>query len=234
MMRARQLDALPTSTGTALGGGRRIAALGLCLGPCLAAALACGPDSEGKYNEFLDDTKVERDMPKPKEDFAALAGDINGDFLLAVSTTVNPPTPLQFIATNTVTMDEDGKLLLSVSLQTLTLKQGQVTNPRQPIDEPLVFKDLPLVDGKFTIDAGTVMVSGMANPITGANITATLVMAGTIMEDDFYCGSVDGEVLDPPVGSIAGSEFAAVRLTDKTKLPTDVTINCARETVTDP
>jgi hypothetical protein len=34
-----------------------------------------------------------------------VAYDINGDFLLAVSTTVDPGKPLQFIATNTVTDD---------------------------------------------------------------------------------------------------------------------------------
>jgi hypothetical protein len=59
-------------------------------------------------------------------------------------------------------------------------------------------------------------------------------MSGQIDSADFYCGTVTGEVKEPPVGSIEGSTFAAVRLADKTMLPTDVTINCERmPTVTD-
>jgi hypothetical protein len=60
-------------------------------------------------------------------------------------------------------------------------------------------------------------------------------MFGTVQDADFYCGTVTGEVLEPPIGSIEGSTFAAVRLADTTVLPTDVVINCAKmPTVTDP
>lgn len=234
MMRARQDEPQALQVqGVAADRARRVPRTAALSG-WLLLALACGPDAEGKFGEFLDDTKDDRDMPSPKEDFAAAAGDINGEFLLAVSTTVNPPTPLQFIATNTVTKDEDGKLSLSSSLQPLSLALSQVTMPRQPIGDPLVFTDVPIIDGKFTIDAGTVSVTGEANPITAMNIVASLIMSGSIMGDDFYCGSVTGNVMQPPVGSIEGSSFAAVRLTDKTKLPTDVMINCGGDTVTDP
>jgi hypothetical protein len=52
--------------------------------------------------------------------------------------------------------------------------------PREPIGDPLCFEGLAIDGGAFTIDAGVVMVTGMANPITGANITASLIMMGTI------------------------------------------------------
>ncbi len=248
-MRARQV--LPH----ALRSTQSAALLGSSLMCALVGVMACGPDPEGKYKDYVEAigaTEGSTGAPLTSTDPGTSTGpgstsepttsdteaeappDISGDFLLAVSTVVDKSKPLQFVATNTVTVDGD-KRLLSSCLQPLTLMQGKVTTPRQPIGEPLCFMDLPIVDGTFTIDAGTVMVTGMANPITGADIVASLLMAATVQDADFYCGTVTGEVMEPPIGSIAGSTFAAVRLADKTVLPTDVTINCAKmPTVTDP
>lgn len=230
------------------------ALLGKSLVP-LMLATACGPDAEGKFGDFVEQTRESDGATSMPMTSAPLTtgdestgaptttgdtdggppADISGDFLLAVSTTVDKSKPLQFIATNTVVMNMDGTQTLGVCLQPLTLEQGKVTVPRQPVGDPLCFADLPIVDTQFTIDAGTVMVTGMANPITGANIVASLKMAGTVASADFFCGTVTGEVMEPPIGSIEGSTFAAVRLTDKTVLPTDVVINCAKmPTVTDP
>ncbi len=221
---------------------------GLLAGAVVLAA--CGPDPAGKYQEFIDDTResstgmTEPTGPGTSEPATTEPGtstgdtpvevfDISGDFLLAVSTVVDPVKPLQFIATNTVTMDADGGQVLDVCLQPLTLMQGKVTVPREPIGEPLCFKGVVIVYGGFVIDAGTVAVTGMANPITQSDIVASLVMTGKVEDADFYCGTVNGEVMEPPLGSIEGSNFAAVRLADKTMLPTDVTYNCDRATVTD-
>ena len=248
-MRARQVPphAAKSVRSAALLGGAAVCSL-VCV-------MACGPDPEGKYKEYVEDigatdgstgapltstdpgTSTGADStgePTTSDTEAEAPPDISGDFLLAVSTVVDKSKPLQFVATNTVTIDGD-KQLVSSCLQPLTLMQGKVTVPREPIGEPLCFVDLPIVDGAFTIDAGTVMVTGMANPITGADIVASLLMAATVQDVDFYCGTVTGEVMEPPIGSIAGSTFAAVRLADKTVLPTDVVINCAKmPTVTDP
>ena len=217
----------------------------------LLMALGCGPDPEGKFDEFTEQTKETEGQSSSgdgssttdgttavtTEDPTGTSGgpvafDISGDFLLAVSTTVDRSKPLQFIATNMVT-DVGGKMTMDTCLQPLTLMQGKVTVPREPIGDPLCFKGLEVVDSEFTLDAGVVMVTGMANPITGANIVASLIMAGTIQSDDLYCGTVTGTVMEPPVGDIAGSSFAAVRLADKTMLPNPVTIDCKGTTVTD-
>ena len=245
-------------------GARRVASCAALLGCCLPVmpVIACGPDAEGKFEKFVEQTRESdgaTSMPMTSEPLLpmtseplttsdASAGtptttgdtdggspaDISGDFLLAVSTTVDRSKPLQFIATNTLEMNMDGTQALGVCLQPLTLAQGKVTVPRQPIGEPLCFTGLPIVDTQFTIDAGTVMVTGMANPITGANIVASLKMSGTVESADFFCGTVTGEVIEPPIGSIEGSTFAAVRLADKNMLPLDVVINCAKmPTVTD-
>jgi len=216
------------------------------LGGWLALQIGCnGPDPQGKFDDFLKDTRESTSgagttelgtTGTPTTDVTTggpMVFDISGDFLLAVATTVDQDKPLQFIATSVVA-DVDGKqVVTSLCLQPLTLMQGKVTVPREPIGDPLCFMGLDVLDNQFTLDAGIVSVTGMANPITGANIVASLVMAVTIKSDDLYCGSVTGEVMEPPVGDITGSTFAAVRLTDVTMLPNPIVVDCAGRTVTD-
>lgn len=240
MMRARQVEhhEVPRAR-SAVSRRRGFARAGLgallVIGGWFAPQLGCnGPDPEAKYEDFVDETEDDRDIPPAKEDLATIEGDISGDFLLAVSTTVDLSKPLQFIATNTVTLDADGKTMLKVSLQPLSLEQGKVTTPRLPVGDPLVFENIEIVNGKFTLDAGTVMVTGMANPITGSDIVASLIMTANIMGEDLYCGSVTGDVMSPLMVSIEGSTFAAVRLADVKVLPDPVVITCGGDAVTDP
>jgi hypothetical protein len=208
-------------------------ALAAILGFGVLLPLAGCPDSEAKFKEFLDNTDDDRDFVAPKPDLMASQDDISGTFLLAVSTVIAVDLPMQFIATNTVTTDEMGNQTLTASLQPLSLDQGKVLTPRMPTGEPIDQMNLPLTDGMFVIDAGTLMVTGVANPVTGSDIVATLVMKGTVVDKDFYCGDIEGEVTSPLMADLAGSTFAAVRLEDPMMLPTDVTINCARDTVTE-
>lgn len=241
MMRARQVEHHEAPRASAVSRRRGFAITGMAglaamtIFGVFAPQLGCnGPDPEAKYEDFVDETEDDRDIPPAKEDLATIEGDISGDFLLAVSTTVDLSKPLQFIATNTVTLDPDGKTMLKVSLQALSLEQGKVTTPRQPVGDPLVFEGIEIVDGKFTLDAGVVMVTGAANPITGSDIVASLIMSGNIMGEDLYCGSVTGDVMSPLMVSIEGSTFAAVRLTDVKVLPDPVVITCGGDAVTDP
>lgn len=212
-------------------------ALGAALGVLAVLSLGGCPDPEAKFDEFLDNTKDDRDFmpppPPPPPDLGPMLPDISGTFLLAVSTVISADLPLQFIVTNTMKTNMDGSVTLDSSLQPLALDLSSVTMPRTPVGDPLEFMNLPIVDGQFEIDAGTVMVTGMANPVTGSDIEATLLMKGQIEGVDFYCGSIEGDLVSPLMSTLKGSTFAAVRLTDPMVLPTDVTINCAEKTVTD-
>jgi len=204
------------------------------LGLLSLLVLGACPDSEAKFDEFLDNTKDDRDfMPPPPPDVMPAQADISGQFLLAVSTIIAPDLPMQFIATNTVTTDEMGNTFLEACLQPLSLMQGKVNVPREPIGDPLCYEGLPIVDGEFDIDAGVVMVTGMANPVTGGEIVATLKMIGSIIDADFYCGAIEGAVMSPLEADLKGSTFAAVRLEDPAVLPPDVTKNCNGDTVRD-
>ena len=99
----------------------------------------------------------------------AIETDISGEFLLAISTVVAPDLPIQFISTNKMTIDMGGSVTMTSDLQPLALLQGKVTLPRTPIGDPLHYGPVPVVAGEFSLDAGLVMVPGMANPITGGD-----------------------------------------------------------------
>jgi hypothetical protein len=215
-------------TGTATLG---LALLGLTL-------TACGPDPQGKFDEYVDEAEElapKMDIPPPKMDIPPPDPgiDLSGTSLLAISTIVSEDLPLQFLSTVVQNVDGDGNITIDITLQPLSLDQGMVTVPREPVGPPLEFKAIPVVDGKYTVDAGETMVTGAANPITGSDITATLVLEATVVDADFICGTVSGMVTAPLMASIDGSTFASVRLDDPDVLPTDVTINCARDTRTD-
>jgi hypothetical protein len=199
---------------------------------------ACGPDAEGKFNEYVEEAEElapKMDIPAPKMDVPPPDPgiDISGTSLLAISTIVSEDLPLQFLSTVVQKDDGAGNVTIDITLQPLSLEQGKVTVPREPVGPPLEFKDIPVVDGKYTVDAGETMVVGAANPITGSDITATLTLSATIVDADFVCGTVAGMVTAPLMTPIDGSTFASVRLEDPNVLPTDVTINCARDTRTD-
>lgn len=206
----------------------------------LALLAACGPDAKGKFEEFIDESEPLLDMGPMKEDIPPMkediptdpAIDLTGTALLAISTTIDPDHPLQFLSTVTQRVEGD-RVFLDFELQALSLTMGMVTTPRMPVGDKLMYPDIEVVNGKYTIDAGLTKVVGMANPVTGSDIEATLVLEGTVVDADFVCGTVSGMLMKPLEYDLKGSTFAAVRLTDVNALPTDVTINCDRETRTD-
>lgn len=195
---------------------------------------ACGPDAEGKFNEYASEAEqfdlppVREDIPPPPPDF-----DLTGKSLLAISTIVSKDLPLQFISTVTQRQENDGSIFIDISLQPLSLDIGKVLTPRMPVGSPLEFKDIPVVDGKYTVDAGETMVVGAANPITGSDITATLVLAAEVKAEGFVCGTVTGMVTSPLMTTVDGSTFASVPLTDESVLPDMVAVNCNKDTKTD-
>lgn len=204
----------------------------------LALLMACGPDPAGKFDEYVDEAEElapKMDIPPPKEDIPPPPPDfdLSGKSLMAISTIVSKDLPLQFISTVVQRQEQSGDIFLDITLQPLSLTSQKVTVPRMPVGTPLVFKDVPVIDGKYTVDAGETMVTGEANPITGSDITATLVLAAEIRDSDFVCGTVSGMVTAPLKTTIDGSTFATVRIEDESMLPADVTINCAKGTVTD-
>lgn len=213
-----------------------------------AAVTGCGPDPAGKFEEFLVEAEPQprMDMGADKEDMPPVVPDVppgtdlpveppldlNGTALMAISTAIDPDLPMQFLST-VVQRNEGDRIFLDIEMQPLSLAIGKVTTPREPVGEKLVYKDVEVVDGKFSIDAGLVMVTGMANPVTNTDIEATLMLEAKVIDSDFLCGTVSGELMKPLAFDLTGSTLAAVRLEDPKVLPSDVVINCKRETRTD-
>ena len=193
-------------------------------GAALTLLLSGCPDPEAKLDRFIEATEDEREeFQGQKMDVGGQLEDISGTFHFALASSIAPDLPLQFIATSTFTAIEDGSGgTLNLELQPLSLMVGSTTEPREPVGEALIFNDIPVdAGGGFMVDLGMVTVTGAANPITGSDIAANLVLMGGIQSADLFCGAVTGEVTSPIMQDLAGSTYAAQRIemTDPASLP---------------
>ncbi|KIG18081.1 hypothetical protein DB30_01968 [Enhygromyxa salina] len=189
--------------------------------------LASGcPDPEARFNEFIDGSKDHRMDAGEGEGEGDGDGDgdtgiegvpdMSGAYLFALETSLGPELPLQFVTTIDMTVNEDGSgAVADLSFQPLSLDQGEVLTPREFVGDPLVFPGVEFdMDGNYELDMGIVMVDGAANPITGSDITASLVVLGRIVHADALCGELTGMLMSPLESDLAGSTFAALRLAD--------------------
>lgn len=215
----------------------------------LVAAAGCpSPDAEGKYERFNEQTEDDRDIPEPKMDFGAPtlpdagAGEtetdggglvVDGTYLVAVDTVVNPGLPLQFLGEVEADIDPAGNGTIIVTFQPLSLAPMSTTEPREEVGEPITIEG-DVKSFSFTLPFGETMVTGAANPITGSDIVADLALEGTIRSVDAWCGSVTGQVLSPIQVPLGGSVFAATRLADRDERPTHFACECSTVEVEPP
>jgi hypothetical protein len=186
------------------------------------------PDSEARFNEFLEATEDQRPQAEGDGDGDPTGdGDGDGDpsglinmdgtYLFALETSLGPDTPLQFATTvSNMTIADDGlSATADFSFQPLSLEVGATTTPREFVGDPLEYPGITFdMDGNYTIDMGTVMVTGDANPVTGSDIVATLQVIGGIVHADAFCGELTGDVTSPLEFDLTGSTFGAIKLAD--------------------
>jgi hypothetical protein len=147
--------------------------------------------------------------------------DVDGTYLLAVAAVIDPGHPLQYVAE----VERDAEFF-DLVLQPLTLDIGSTTAPRLPYGSPLVFTGVPIDDGGcFVLEMGEVFVAGVTNPITGADLVATITLVGCLPPAGF-CGNVEGMVHEPLSIDLGGSTFAAVPIRDPRMLPVDFLTSC--------
>jgi hypothetical protein len=187
------------------------------------------PDPDKKFDRFVDETEDEReDAANVKMDQGGSLADINGTFLFALASFLDPEKPLQFFATVTFEPTADGGIA-QMSLQPLSLDMGATTTPRQPVGDPLVIPDVQIdASGAFLINIDEmVTLPGASNPITQSDIvTSSLILTGTIQSADLFCGTVDGMVEAPITTPLTGSNFGAERVTGLDALPTTIIGAC--------
>ena len=212
-------------------------ALFVLLSPVLL--LGCpAPDAEGKFDDFFEETKEEREeFAMMKLDMGSQLADVNGTFLFAIEAVpVATNVYLQFIATVTLDIADDGSGgTRAIDFQPLSLMPTmQNLVPREPVGEVIHVEGVAVSpSGNFRIESlgGDVMVTGEANPITGSDIVADLGIEGFIQSPDLFCGNVFGMVSAPLQLPLDGSTFGAERIaaTDPASLPTDIVVRCPED-----
>ena len=195
------------------------------------ASLAGCADPEGEFDAFGDRVRqaegsgggggsgggAECTPPAP--------GEIDGDYLVALSARIKKPAPIVFL-TKVETVDQGGQLALTLTFQPLSAadRKTPVGEPTGPLGPYLV-----AADGSFTLDLGPVFVPGEANPITGSDIEADADMMGKLCAPaDFVCGEVTGVARASIELTLdGGSTFTFQKVTDPASLPPPV-IGCEK------
>lgn len=192
--------------------------LGLCCTGCM-------PDTEAGLQQFLDNTADARGQtggtatPCPPCAFS-------GRYLMVVNTPIEDGSFLLFETTVTERGTGDERVV-DITMQPLKtdvdLDNNPRPDPRTPVGDPLEVTDVPVTNGEFEADFGTVRVAPEANPLTGGLIEATFTLDGQVVSDERACGEVLGNVTIPLALSLDGSTFAAIRhdgdLTEVTEFP---------------
>lgn len=175
------------------------------------------PDPEERFDEFTDRTADQRQGGGGTGGGPAGGiADINGRFLLGIDTVIGPGKVLEFDTETILNFPCTDNCLLSLNIQPVVPSRparsgcGDRGTPHGPV---ITLTDVPVnPDGSFVADFGTQNVDGCANPISGSDITARLVLAGQIVDGNLYCGTVSGSVSRPLSANLAGSTFAAIRV----------------------
>ena len=155
---------------------------------------------------------------------------IEGQYLLAVETTLGPGLPLQYILEIEVTsIDPQGDMLADLRFSGLTLDPGALLQPRELYGEELLYLDVPITAaGEFKVEMGEIFVPGPTNPITGSDVTVELMIAGAVVDAVTLCGFVEGMLTSPLNYDLSGSTFGALRVagTDPASLPALFPFSC--------
>jgi hypothetical protein len=150
-------------------------------------------------------------------------GDVQGTFLLAISTSIAPTKPIVALADLTTPAFQEGTGL-ALSVQPLS-----ATDRATPVGAPISVGPF-LVDaaGNFRAELPGLTVSGEANPITpGAPIAADLVLSGNLCATSgFFCGSVSGQVTSPIMLGLDGSTFTLTLVDSGGDIPTQPAVDC--------
>ncbi len=143
--------------------------------------------------------------------------DISGEFYLQLDPSgIAPGALLEFIATTVLDKTVD-PAVLALTLQPLCVQAGQCT-VKQPVGDPFTVMNIEVNQQcQFVTDIVGIPVPGGANAITGADLVGNLLMTGSIIDPDLFCGAIDGEaVVGSTVVPVNGSTFGAVRITPGT------------------
>ncbi len=164
------------------------------------------PNPNSEFDEFVKrQAAIDMSVNMPDQGPSKIF-DVTGHFLLAVSTTLDPSRPLQFLTD--VTLVQTGSTA-TIAMQAQALRVAD----RGPTGGIISVAAQPVAaDGTFSIPFGVQMVSGDANPITGSDIVADLTLKGVTRSANRLCGDITGMVIMPLALDLAGSTWGAIRI----------------------
>lgn len=200
--------------------------LPLVLVAALGALVSACADPKQSFDEF-----VGRSPPPPPpgacpEAYVAQApGQMDGEYLLTLSASVNAVKPILFIA-NITTVAEGAGLGMGMTIQALTVADQTPVGPVRD-EAPVPVGD----DGSFTLDLPDVEIPKDANALTPADAAADTVFEGSVCGDGgFLCGDVTGMTTKPVSLDLAGSTFTFQRIEDPAAYPEPI-LDCKGTTV---
>lgn len=98
-------------------------------------------------------------------------------------------------------------------LRSPRVSSGACPGDFEPAGAPFQVPDVSLQpNGAFEAVLPAVTVDGCANPITGRDIEAALILEAVTKSDEVFCGNLKGQVLQPIQLTLDRSTFAAVRI----------------------
>lgn len=212
----------------------------LAAAPVLALVIQGCVNEEGTYNDFVSRQKALQEGGVedggPEADAAGPCtppqpNDIDGEYLFALSAKVlgKVQAPVLFLA-DMKTVAYKGGTGLSLKLQSLS-----ATDRKTVVGSPIVVPTIG-IGGDGTIaptPMPTLTISGKANPLQpGQDIVASNVaLVGQMCgKQDFYCGTVTGDVSQPIPLKLDGSPYTFEAVTDPNKLPDPIVVDCAGDT----
>lgn len=204
--------------------------------PALAAIALLGcPDAEGQFNDFQD--RYDAIHPKTTSTGTAgggggsacaapMAGEADGDYVFALSASLDPASPVRFAATLTTSAGASG-LELRMTLQAL-----DTCDRMTPVGETFELGPFAVAaDGAFTATFPPLEVTGLSNPFSENPITAEVTLEGDLCSGvDHICGALSGNVTKPSVIKLDGSNFRFERLETPGTYPDVLKLDCAGAT----
>lgn len=197
-------------------------------------------NTEGKFNDFGDRYNALQEGGTGGTDGGGsevtpcdppAAGDLDAQYLFALSASANPKLPVLFLA-DLKSVAYSGTAGATVGLD-MTLQSLDAKDRKTVVGAPITIPTLALfpdgqIDDKQLPD---IAVDGQANPIqVGLNIVASAALHGQFCGvQDFYCGEVTGDVTKPIPIPLAGSTYTFELISDPNNLPDPPLINCAKD-----
>jgi hypothetical protein len=199
------------STGTTASAGSSSSGGGTTEGSSSGGGTTEGSSSSGVTTDMTGGTT---DMTGGETDATVEVPDFSGDFLLVVSTPIDPTLPLQYVASFDYVPAGMGGGTVDVELQPLALDTGSTTTPRTFFGPPMVFPAVPVAaDGTFALPVGILNVAAETNPLFFIDAQANnVVFSALVLDADDVCGTVSGMLVFPIASSLDGTTFAAVRV----------------------